>query len=151
MHALVLYYDAWPLREPARAIARAVADGLGVRATAMDRRPHLGSYDLIVLVLPAAAQLDPRLALLACEGDMRGKAVALATDLPEALLAPWCTLMARVGGAHLHVHSLSLGAWLPPFDDADRLARARSWGEQLAESFPAPAYPRGEAGTRKMS
>jgi hypothetical protein len=78
---------------------------------------------------------------------------------PDAWVAGWTALASLVGGARLYEAPLHLGPWRAPArwpgpegwpaDDAAR-ERARAWGEALARAFPAPVYPRGEAGRRQM-
>ena len=163
MSALVLYWDVWPFRGQARALADAVASSLGARATALDKRPHLGIYELIVVVAPAVALLDPRLQLMAADGELRGKTAALLTDAggpwPDGFTEPWRALASALGGARIFEAPLHLGPWLPQaaWPDADGLVpdpalceRAAAWGKRLAVDFPPPVYPRGEAGRRQM-
>lgn len=163
MSALVLYWDVWPFRGQARALAEAVASGLGARATSLDARPHMGIYDLVVVVAPCVALLDPRMQLMAADGELRGKSAALLTDAagpwPEAFTAEWRGLASLVGGAQIYETPLHLGPWLPPaaWPNADGFLpdpalreRAMAWGLNLAAAFPAPVYPRGEAGRRQM-
>ena len=155
MSAIVLCYDVWPLAAPARALGEAIASRLGVRVVPLDRRPHLGMYDVVVLALPVAGLLDPRLQVLAANGELRGKTVALATDAPgpwpRAFFLEWEALASLAGGARIYEEPLHLGPWsLLGGLAEDARARARAWADRLAEVHPAPSYPRGEPGRRQM-
>lgn len=155
MGAIVLHYDLWPLSVPARALGDTIAGRLGVRVVPIDRRPHIGMYDVVTLVVPVVGLLDPRIQLMAADGELTGKTVALVTDAPgpwpEAFFLEWTTLASLAGGARLYGEPLHLGAWplLGAVDDATR-ARAQAWADRLAEVHPTPTYPRGDAGRRQM-
>lgn len=155
MGAIVLHYDLWPLSVPARALGETIAGRLGVRVVPLDRRPHLGMYDVVALVVPVAGVLDPRIQLIAASGELAGKTVALVSDAPgpwpDGFFLEWATLASVVGGATVYAEPLHLGAWplLAAVDDATR-GRVHAWAGRLAELHPAPSYPRGEAGRRTM-
>lgn len=160
MSTLVLYYDLWPLTGPSEALAKTVAAVVGARAVAWDKRPHLGIYDAVALVVPVVGLLDPRVQAIAADGELRGKTVALVTDAPgpwpALLFLEWTALASVVGGATLYEEPLHLGPWRPagligPWTiREDARDRARAWAKRLAQAFPTPVYPRGEAGSRKM-
>jgi hypothetical protein len=144
MNALVLYHSIW---EPTRALAMIVATELGARALSFDRRPELAMYDLVVLGTSGPGLADPRLAPYLVAGGLRGKHLALFSDIwpapaNEAFQAT-ARVMAIVGGAHptrewLRVSTGLIGG----LSEADRAA-AHAWARQLASEFPPPAYPRG--------
>lgn len=155
MGAIVICYDVWPLAGPARALGDVIAARLGARVVSLDRRPHLGIYDVVTLVLPMAGLLDPRVQLLAVDGELRGKTIALATDAPgpwpQAFFLEWGLLASMLGGARLYEDPLHLGPWslLGGLDDRAR-ATANAWATRLATVHPAPSYPRGEPGKRHL-
>lgn len=155
MGAIVLHYDLWPLAAPARALGDVIAARVGARVVPLDRRPHLAMYDVVALVVPVVGLLDPRVQLLAADGELRGKTVALVTDAlgpwPDAFFAEWKALASLAGGAKLYEAPLHLGPWsLLGTPDEGQRGRTRDWAARLAEVHPPPTYPRGDAGRRDM-
>lgn len=152
MHILVLHHLPWA---PTQRMAGVIATELGCRAIAFDRRPDLGMYDVVVLVTPAVGPLDPALLLFAAGGQLRGKVLALVSDvglpLAEQAFTPFALLASALGGARLYAEQLHVGVglqenWSPAAREA-----VVDWAQRLRENFPTPAYPRGHAGKRIIS
>lgn len=147
MSAVVLYHLPWELTKDLAGVA---AEGLQARAIAFERRPDLRMYDLVVLAMPVAGLLDPRVFAWAAT-ELRGKTLALLTDagpLGEPLF--WgLAATAALGGAKLYAPSFHASTGL--LADTREVAKrqVREWTILLASAFPPRQYPHGAAGKRE--
>lgn len=147
MHAVVLFHSPW---KPIEELAGLIAAELGVRALSFERRPELAMYDLVVLGTSGPGLLDPRLLPYVAGGTLRGKHLAVFSDvwppLANGAFQAGAHAAAQVGGAiptpeWLQVNSGPFGQ----LSDHDR-EMARIWARKLAREFPPPSYPRSQAG-----
>ncbi|MEB3197339.1 MAG: hypothetical protein VKP62_09060 [Candidatus Sericytochromatia bacterium] len=139
--------------------AQQVATLLQSRVLPFGARPHLGMYDLVVLVASPLSLLDPLFHAPGWEGEFRGKTVALLTDAPsiagEPLFKLWKAWLRQSGGAIPYQESLHLGPALGDFStlsggQPDRATRLVAWAETLALDCPDAPFPRGAAGARRL-
>jgi hypothetical protein len=147
MTAVVLFHSPWKTVEE---LAGLIAADLGARALSFERRPELAMYDLVVLGTSGPGLLDPRLLPYLAAGTLRGKHLAIFSDIWPPLANEAFQVGARaaatVGGASPTAEWLQVSTG--PFGQltgADRAA-AHAWARKLATEFPPAGYPRSRAG-----
>jgi hypothetical protein len=123
-----------------------VASELGARALSFERRPELAMYDLVVLGTSGPGLLDARLFGYLAGGALRGKRLALYSDMWPAPANEAFQAVARaaatLGGATPTASWLQVSSGLfGQLPDADREA-ARAWARILKAEVPPAAYPR---------